>query len=261
MDFTPLIKSAIQLWYLIPLFLLISLVKSAWFKGIFGEFMVNLLARFRLDNDVYHLIKNVTLATEDGSTQIDHIFVSVYGVFVVETKNMRGWIFGNAGQKLWTQQIYKQKFKFQNPLHQNYKHTKILQQFIGLEDEQIFSVIVFVGDSQFKNDLPDNVTYTKGYIDYILSKDTPVLSAETCRQVINKIKSQRLQPRLTTQRNHVKHVKDIIAAKRNSEMNCPACGNPMRQRQTRRGKHHGKPFWGCSQFPRCKQIIPINLTD
>ena len=31
----------------------------------------------------------------DGTTQIDHIFVSHYGVFVVETKNTSGWIFGN----------------------------------------------------------------------------------------------------------------------------------------------------------------------
>lgn len=118
-------------WYLIPIFIFSILIKSAWFKGILGEWQVNLLIKFFLDKNQYHLIKNVTLPTfiegkEQGTTQIDHIIVSKYGIFVVETKNMKGWIFGNEKQKQWTQQIFKHKSKFQNPLHQNYKYIKIL---------------------------------------------------------------------------------------------------------------------------------------
>ncbi|TLS70907.1 NERD domain-containing protein, partial [Mariprofundus erugo] len=70
-----------------PLFLLAALFKSPWFKGVMGEAMVNLAARLWLDKNSYHLIKNVTIPTEDGTTQIDHIIVSRFGVFVVETKN------------------------------------------------------------------------------------------------------------------------------------------------------------------------------
>ncbi|MDH5510892.1 MAG: NERD domain-containing protein [Nitrospinota bacterium] len=106
--------------YLIPLFLIIALFRSAFFKGYLGEVMVNLMIRIFLDKRIYHLIHNVTLPTEDGTTQIDHIIVSRYGIFVVETKNMRGWIFGSKEQKLWTQMIYKHKNTFQNPLHQNF---------------------------------------------------------------------------------------------------------------------------------------------
>jgi restriction system protein len=68
-----------------------------------GEFLVNTAARLFLPKDEYHLIKNVTLPTDDGTTQIDHIIVSRYGVFVIETKNMKGWIFGSANQRTWTQ--------------------------------------------------------------------------------------------------------------------------------------------------------------
>jgi hypothetical protein len=128
MDFLQIITQAIgTLWYLIPLAILVGLLKSPWFKGVVGEFVVNLSARLMLDKEVYHLIKNVTLPTDNGSTQIDHIIVSVYGIFVVETKNMKGWIFGSPNQKTWTQKIYKLSSKFQNPLHQNYKHVKELQ--------------------------------------------------------------------------------------------------------------------------------------
>lgn len=61
-----------------------------WFKGMLGEFVINVSAKLFLDKKQYHLIKNVTLPTEDGTTQIDHIIVSKFGVFVVETKNMTG---------------------------------------------------------------------------------------------------------------------------------------------------------------------------
>lgn len=146
-----------------------AFLKSPFFKGLFGEFLVNTFAKLMLDKDKYHLIKNVTLPTEDGTTQIDHIIVSRYGVFVIETKNMKGWIFGNARQKQWTQKIYRYSSKFQNPLHQNYKHVKTIQKLLGLNRGQVHSVIVFIGDSKFKTDLPENVTYGAGYVRHIKS--------------------------------------------------------------------------------------------
>ncbi|WP_338354498.1 nuclease-related domain-containing protein [uncultured Marinobacter sp.] len=156
-----------EIWYLIPLFLVAAVIKSPWFKGRAGEAVVNLSARLLLDKTRYHLIKNVTLPTEDCTTQIDQIIVSRYGVFLVETKNMKGWIFGNAKQRYWTQKIFKYSQKFQNPLHQNYKHVKTLQSLLDLSDEQVFSVAVFVGYSTFKTPMPENVTSEGGCIRFI----------------------------------------------------------------------------------------------
>ena len=90
MDFTLLVTQLFTgFWYLIPLFILAVLIKSPWFKGVMGEFLVNFSTRHFLDKDTYRLIKNVTLPSGEGTTQIDHVIVSVYGVFVVETKNMK----------------------------------------------------------------------------------------------------------------------------------------------------------------------------
>jgi len=134
MDFSPIISQMMSvLWYLIPIAILLAVLKSPWFKGVFGEFIVNTSAKLMLDKNEYHFIKNVTLPIENGTTQIDHIIISVYGVFVVETKNMKGWIFGSPNQPMWTQKIYKHSNKFQNPLHQNYKHVKALEQLLGLK--------------------------------------------------------------------------------------------------------------------------------
>lgn len=214
MDFTPILNQIFgTLWYLIPLFVMIILFKSSWFKGVFGEFIVNLNAKLFLDKKQYHLIKNVTLPTKDGSTQIDHIIISIYGVFVVETKNMKGWIFGRQNQKTWTQKIYRHSSKFQNPLHQNYKHTKTLESLLGLNEEQIFSVIVFVGDSTFKTEMPENVTYGKGYIRFIKSKKQQVLTEFEVYDITRKIKSGRLVPSFKTNKEHVKNIKIILSEK------------------------------------------------
>jgi restriction system protein len=215
MDFSPDINQIIgAFWYLIPIIILVIVLKSPWFKGVTGEFIINVLASIFLDKHVYHLIKNVTLPTEDGTTQIDHIIVSRYGVFVVETKNMKGWIFGNPDQKAWTQKIYKHSTIFQNPLHQNYKHVKSLEALLGLNDQQVHSLVVFVGDSTFKTEMPKNVTYGYGYVRYIKAKRHPVLSEAEVDAILNKIRTGMLTPSFKTNREHVKHVKHIVSEKK-----------------------------------------------
>lgn len=259
MDLLSIIFQVIgQIWYLIPLIIIAAVFKSSWFKGVAGEFIVNLSAKLFLDKEQYHLIKNVTLPTEDGSTQIDHIIVSKYGVFVVETKNMKGWIFGSSNQKTWTQKIYKHSSKFQNPLHQNYKHVKTLESLLGLNDQQIYSVIVFIGDSTFKTDMPENVTYGGGYIRFIKSKKQPVLTDAEVNEITSKIENGRLVPSFKTNREHVQHVRTIVAEKDHQNgMACPKCGSSMVIRETKTGQNIGKKFWGCSNFPRCRSIVNV----
>ncbi|WP_259214951.1 nuclease-related domain-containing protein [Shewanella baltica] len=164
MDILGLFSDALaQVWYIIPLLLIISIFRSRWFKGVFGEFLVNQILS-RLPESDYTLVKNVTLPTDDGTTQIDHVIVSKFGLFIVETKNMKGWIFGSKNQKQWTQKIYRHSSKFQNPLHQNYKHVKTLESLLGIDSSYLHSVIVFIGDSTFKTDMPENVTYARGVV-------------------------------------------------------------------------------------------------
>jgi len=258
-DFSPLINQVVGiLWYLIPIGIIATIFQSPWFKGMMGEFVVNLSAKLMLDKNKYHLIKNVTLPTEDGSTQIDHIVVSIYGIFVVETKNIRGWIYGSPKQRMWTQKIYKHSSKFQNPLHQNYKYVKILQSLLGVSEQQIYSVVVFVGGSTFKTEMPDNVTHGRGYISFIRSKTNSVIPESEVKEITDKIENGRLTPSFKTNRDHVKHVKNIVTKKENCKKQlCPNCGSPMLLREAKKGKNIGKKFLGCSNFPQCRSIINI----
>ena len=234
--------------------IIIAVMKSAWFKGLLGEFIVNAFIRIQLDKHKYHLIKNVTLPTDDGSTQIDHIIVSEYGVFVIETKNMKGWIFGSERQKQWTQKLFKHVNKFQNPLHQNYKHIKVLASCIGIDESKLFSVIAFVGDSTFKTTMPDNVTNASGVVRHIKSKTDLILSPSEVSDVALKIKAGRLTPSIKVHKAHIEHVKQIKQRKSLGQT-CPKCGSNMVIRTAKQGENAGNQFWGCTQFPKCRSII------
>jgi restriction system protein len=252
-----LIKQVIgMLWYLLPIMILAILIKSPWFKGVIGEFIVNIAAKLMLDKNEYHLIKNVTLPTEDGTTQIDHIIVSKYGIFVVETKNMNGWIFGSPHQHTWTQKIYKYTNKFQNPLRQNYKHVKTLGSLLDLSDQHIHSLIVFVGGSTFKTEMPENVTYGAGYIRFIKSKTALVLSLGEVKAIVGKIAMGRLTPSFQTNREHVNHVKSVVFEKQSSTV-CPKCGSLMVMRESNKGPSKGNKFLGCSKYPQCRGVLSV----
>lgn len=253
MDFSLLLKPIISaLWWLIPLVILAGILKSRWFKGLFGELLVRLLAKFLLDGAEYRPIHNVTLPTPDGTTQIDHILVSRYGVFVVETKNLAGWIFGDERQATWTQKIYKNSYKFQNPLRQNYKHVKALEASLNLSTESFHSVVVFIGGSTFKTPMPPNVTYAGGYVRYIKSKKHVILSQPEIESIIQTIGSGRLKPSFATTREHIRHIES--RRDQDAPRLCPKCGSQMVLRTVKNGTRAGNNFWGCSQFPQCRTI-------
>ncbi|HIF9392614.1 TPA: NERD domain-containing protein [Photobacterium damselae] len=254
--FEVFINALEQVWYLLPLLLIVSVFKSRWLKGIFGEYLVNRLLS-KLPESDYTLIKDVTLPTSDGTTQVDHIVVSKYGIFVVETKNMKGWIFGSARQKLWTQKIYRHSSKFQNPLHQNYKHIKALETLLGCSADYLHSVIVFIGDSTFKTEMPPNVTYARGSIRYIQQFNKVVFSDKDYARLTDSINQIKLKRGVITDLKHRNHVKEIVASKVSSNQ-CPRCGSEMVLRETKRGENIGKQFWGCSTFPKCRAVKQLN---
>jgi len=114
----------------------------------------------------YTTYNNVILKTERGSTQIDHVVVSKYGVFVIETKNYRGDIYGTDDERQWKQIIvtpvtfakkywktytYVTKSYFYNPVKQSYAHVYAIKNVLkGYPHLPIISIVVFAGDAQLK---------------------------------------------------------------------------------------------------------------
>ena len=251
MDFLPAILGALgTIWWLVPAAVALALFKTPWFKGMVGEFLVKIAAWQLLPADVYHPLHNVTLPTPDGSTQIDHVFVSRFGIFVVETKHMKGWIFGGEKQPKWTQTIYRKTVSFQNPLRQNYKHVKALEAMLDVPAGTIHSVVAFTGESTFKTPMPSNVTHGGGYALHIRSFQMPVLTEAQVGEAIAAIESGRLAATRATHRRHVAQLK--TRADPGAKRQCPKCGNEMVLRTVKRGSNVGKRFWGCSGFPDCR---------
>ncbi|GGK02687.1 DNA-binding protein [Pseudomonas matsuisoli] len=247
--FAPLIS---MMSWLLPAIFFIGLLKTPWAKGHIGEGLVRLFAHWRLDKHTYRRLHNVTLNTPDGTTQIDHIFLSPYGIFVLETKNMSGWIFGSERQAQWTQKIYKRTFKFQNPLRQNYKHLKALEATLGLSLEHLHSVITFVGGSTFKTEVPANVTEGVGFIRYIKSFQQRVFSEADVDTMLRALQTGRRAPTFATHREHVQNLKR--RSDPTAERQCPKCSGVLLIRTVKSGPKAGQQFWGCSAFPKCRTM-------
>jgi hypothetical protein len=182
--------------------------------------------------------------------------VSKYGVFVIETKNMKGWIFGDENQKQWTQQIFKEKNRFQNPLHQNYRHTKALEEILGLLSSSLTSLIAFVGDCKFKTPMPENVFCGLSYTKYIKSFNTEYLDHYQIDRVINTLQNKRLKQGPTTDRVHVDNLKQ--RKKPTTSVNkkiCSKCNSDMLVRTNRK---NAEKFYGCSNYPRCKNTMQVS---
>ena len=234
------------------LFIIVILIgvsrRSPAAKGRRGERRVNSNLERNLPKHEYGIFHDITLSTALGPTQIDHIVVSRHGVFVIETKNYNGWIFGNARSREWTQTIYLKKSRFQNPLRQNYKHTKAVESFLSLSPKCVHSVVVFAGDADFKTDLPDNVTYLRDLCPHILSYQDSLLGPKRAREIAEMLRDHKAG-RESRQSPTLAVIHD--------EPLCHKCGERMVLRTAKKGQNVGKDFWGCPRFPECRGVRQI----
>ncbi len=203
------------LWLLLIFMMaLTAVLRSAWFKGWQGEMVIRLACKF-LDPKQYHVLHNVTLPAPDGSTtQIDHVIISRFGIFVVETKNYGGAIYGSKHDRTWTQGIGNKKNRFFNPLRQNYRHTRTLASLLGVPHEKMKSVVVFTGSARLKtkNKLPENVLI-RGLLAYIKSHREMLLSQDEVKRARKAVAETRLAPNLAAHRRHVRNVRARLGAR------------------------------------------------
>jgi hypothetical protein len=217
----------------------------ALIKGWIGEKGTQFGMWLGLDSNVYRRIQNLILPAHGGTTQIDHVLVSVYGIFVVETKNMSGWIFGSERFPKWTQSIYGKKFQFQNPLHQNYRHTKALEEFLALPESYFHPIVFFIGECELKTDLPANVL-TRGLGNYIKSHRTQVFTPSEAGEIFSRLSNAKSAP-VSTHSLHVSGLRE-----RHSGNSCQKCGGGLVLRTASKGANAGNRFYGCSGFPKCR---------
>ena len=218
-------------------------------KGERGEYYVSKLLN-QLPEDQYRILNDITIPGKYKTSQIDHIVVSIYGIFVIETKYYKGWIFGTEDSEYWTQNIYGYKYRLYNPIRQNKSHILALKKALPeLEGLPIFSIIAFSSQAQLDNRIPCSyVIYWGDILPAITSRKQISLTQEQVSYLSDKILSIRLDPELAKSR----HISQVYITKfvKNSKIQsgiCPRCGGKLVLR-------HGKygSFYGCSNYPYCK---------
>jgi len=218
--------------------------------GAQGERRVSSTLGRKLDDQDYILLDDLTLPTSQGTTQVDHIVLSRFGVFVVETKNMSGWIFGGKSQARWTQVMRRHKSQFQNPLRQNYHHVKVVQELLGIRLDQMENLVAFVGSAEPKTEMPPNVFWNRRDLsNFIASRKTVRFTDSEVRDFAHKLRSSALEATKETRRAHVHHIREKATRKETDLTKCPRCGSKMIERTNHKT---GQTFFGCSRYPKCR---------
>ena len=179
--------------------------------------------------------------------QIDHIVVSNFGIFVIETKNYYGLIKGNKYDNKWYQYLGRTRNSFLNPIHQNYGHIRALSNLLKLDEKYFISIICFSNQAKLKVNCKDEITH----LDFLKSE---ILKFKDINfnYDINELANIINYNNITDRKARRKHIIDIHTKIKNdnellNNMICPKCGNQLVERNGKNGT-----FIGCSKFPKCK---------
>ena len=237
--------------------------KSARQKGKRGEMHgFSILSQL---SDEYKILNDLVFRTEKGTTQVDHVVVSKYGIFAIETKNYRGEIYGDDNRQEWTQLIvtkvtyakkwwktytYVTKNHFYNPVKQSLGHAfRIKELLSSFPRVKIVPIVVFAGDAVLSNvESQHHVVYEENLLDVIIGYGTIYLTDDDVQEVIGTLEKNNIRE-FVNDRQHVKNIR-AAAKEFNATIKsgiCPKCGGRLVER---RGKYGS--FYGCSNYPRCK---------
>ncbi|MDU2123184.1 MAG: NERD domain-containing protein [Clostridium celatum] len=239
-----------ELIIVLVVIVLIVKFKSPNIKGSIGERKVSKALNI-LDNNEYKIINNLMIRTDRGTTQIDHVVISVYGIFVIETKNYQGFIFGNENDDKWKQVIDKRSYKFRNPIMQNYGHVVSLRKRLNLDkDLLVVSLIAFTNRASLRVNTQTPVMYDNNIVNYIRSYREKVISENYMMRLYYDLLMSNIDSK-DTRKEHVENIRMNLRNMENSIRNnvCPRCGKEL----VRRNGKHGQ-FIGCSGFPRCRFV-------
>jgi len=248
-----LIKALLELWYLWLLVVIVFVYRlfKPKIKGVIGEKTISVFLS-RLDPSKYKVINDLMLKTDGRTSQIDHVVVSNYGLFVIETKNYKGWILGDEHGEQWTQVIYKRKEKFYNPIRQNYGHIQALKQNLQEYQEiNYIPIIVFSINAELKVKTNSKVIYSVNLLKTIREYMSESLTDQQKEEIYSKLtKLNVCEKEVRTQHVDGIHKKKAEVAQKLGSNRCPKCGGGLIMRKGKYGD-----FKGCSNYPKCRFVL------
>ena len=219
-------------------------------KGAMGEKRVARILE-KLPEEKYSVINNLLLNNSGYTSQVDHVVVSVYGIFVIETKTYQGIISGGENSEQWTQNIYGNKYEFRNPILQNYGHVKSMKQVLGdYKSVPFISIVAFSSQANLRVSSNIPVLYWSQILDVIRGYENPVIKESDVIRITRLLMASNTDSK-ETRKGHVKNVRANVKKRQEtiSSGKCPRCGGDL---VLRKGKYG--PFYGCSNYPKCTFI-------
>ena len=218
--------------------------------SVIGKAGENKVARI-LDSlpSAYKVLNNVIIPNQRGTSQIDHIVVSPYGIFVIETKNYEGWIFGSENSEQWKQTFKTTKgHEFYNPIKQNWGHIYTLASYLKIDKRVFKSIIVFSDKATLKITADTPVIPMSQLKREILRYSQEIIPGPEVDSIYNSLSKINLTG-TENEKRHVQSVKQSAEKKQRALQSgiCPRCGNNL---VLRKGKYGD--FYGCSNYPTCK---------
>lgn len=240
--------------------------------GWYGEKLTERELKFaNLFGKKGRILKNIYIPKDDGTTtEVDLLFITQKGIFVLESKNYSGWIFGSEKDSYWMMSLPNgQKERFYNPIKQNQSHIRWLKTIIG-DEIPCYSIIVFSERCELKKVTVENQDIKVIKRDDLFSvikhkwNETEDCIDETeLNNLYDKLSSYCNADKDTKQ----KHVENINNSDNISQdelkqasvndykiKKCPKCGASLVLRTAKKGDNAGNQFYGCSAFPKCRYI-------
>lgn len=238
--------------YFIILALIVILIirivrRSPSRQGDLGEIKVSSILK-RLPDD-YYVINDVLIPNRNGTSQIDHVVISPYGIFVIETKNYKGWIFGSEKSEQW-----KETFRttggsyFRNPIKQNWGHIYALSEFLNIDKRVFKPIIVFSDKASLNIESSVPVVYMSQLRGVISEYQQQIISPKDVIVLYDRIiKANIIDPE--AKKKHTESIKNNVAKEKEiiRSGRCPRCGGNLILRDGRYGQ-----FYGCSNYPKCR---------
>lgn len=227
--------------------------------GDIGEKHVSSFLEY-LPCEEYQVFNDLLIRDGNYTTQVDHIVISRYGVYVIETKNVHGKVYGSGNAEFWKQYLpdtgyrrygYTKEHQLRNPIWQNDGHIKSLRRLIFGNDLPIFGIVVFPNETEINVlaerpvlKMSEVVSYIKRQDDIILSQDQVGFYRRRLLEVISTTESDRKQHLENVYRSKERRDAAVASGK------CPRCGGNLVLREGKYGR-----FYGCSNYPNCKYIL------
>jgi hypothetical protein len=217
-------------------------LKNPSVRGRCGEKKVRRIIGKTVEGKRY-VINDIIFMHDGKTSQIDHIIINPRGVFVIETKNYSGKIYGSETQREWTQVLAygNVKNKFYNPIKQNATHVYNVKKIVG--KLPVYSLVVFAQNNAMELGIDNVIDLSK--LRSVLRYGEDILTTEEMEKAYERLLSAKAD---ITTKEHVKNIR-----KQQSDLEkgvCPRCGGELVLRDGKYGE-----FWGCSNYPNCKFIL------